>query len=349
MSKRKKNDPIDTDPNGMLDAVAKVYPPLPGSQKRGPNVGVYGAAPRNRGYGRTGSPSAKGYGSAPMGPKPPSIDLADQDKARTVGLNRGNIVDDTMGGLTFEDMLALLGGVPGSTTDGGGGRGSGGGGYGVARNPDPLGWNAIAQVQALEGGYKNMLDALRQQQQAQLGSFDRATSAVNAGSEAARARQAQIVADLARMSGEAAGRVGDVYSGAGRTIQDLMGQYAQLSAEQNQAAGRTLQAFGANPQMAVPGGSSTSDFLAASGANVARGGAALQAQLAGRGDVYGALGQDFAQRSEAWTQQQLAQLLAERQQAEAAAAREQAQLALDLELKKLALQQQEQARAAQYA
>jgi hypothetical protein len=215
-------------------------------------------------------------------------------------------------------------------------------------NPDPLGWNAIAQVQAVDNAYKSMLDALKASQATQMGSYDRSTAAVNAGTEASRARQAQIISDLSKASQEAGGRVGDVYKNAGQSLQDLMSKYAASANNQNQSSGQTLAAFGADPRLAVPGGSSPSDYLAANAANLISNGAISQGQLAGRGDIYGALGQDFAQRSDAWSQQQLAQIIAQRQQAEAAAAKEQAQLALDLEMKKLALQQQEQARQAAY-
>jgi hypothetical protein len=239
--------------------------------------------------------------------------------------------------------------ISGGGGGGGGGRGgSGGGAGGYGANPDPLGWNAIAQVQALQTGYDSMLEALKAAAAAQSGSFDRSNAAINAGAEQARARQAQIVTDLTNMSAQAAGRVGGVYGSANQDLTGLMDAYQRASQGRVGAAGDTLRAFGANPDMAAPGGSSTADFLAAQGAALARSRAADQGLLAGRQDVYGALGQDFAQRSEAWSQQQLAQVLAARQQAEAAAAREQAQLALDLELKKLELQQQEQARRAQY-
>lgn len=324
--------------------------PRPSSSRSSSQQGRYpGWYQPNRG-GRVGSPSLAGY-TSPVSNV--GRDLADEDKMRTVGLNRGSITD-TEPGLSMEDMMAMLygydqpGGSPGPGSSGSGSRGRSGAGGGYGANPDPLGWNAIAQVQALQTGYGNMLDALKAAAAAQSGTFDRSTAAINAGAEQARARQAQIVADLVNMSGQAAGRVGGVYGSANQDLVGLMDAYQRASQDRVGAAGNTLQAFGADPGLAAPGGSSTADFLAAQGAALARSRAADQGLLAGRQDVYGALGQDFAQRSEAWSQQQLAQVLAARQQAEAAAAREQAQLALELELKKLELQQQEQARRAQY-
>jgi hypothetical protein len=342
---------------------------------KGPNVGggqtVPGPAPRpsssrsssqqgrypgwyqpNRG-GRVGSPSLAGYGSVPMKqdysmvPTNPLIGDWGVMHQRGAGLDpETRMLIDPESNFPGTSTPRNIGGGGGGGGGGRGGSGGGAGGYGA--NPDPLGWNAIAQSQALQTGYDSMLEALKAAAAAQSGSFDRSTAAINAGAEQARARQAQIVADLVNMSGQAAGRVGGVYGSANQDLTGLMDAYQRASQGRVGAAGDTLRAFGADPGLAAPGGSGTADFLAAQGAALARSRAADQGLLAGRQDVYGALGQDFAQRSEAWSQQQLAQVLAARQQAEAAAAREQAQLALDLELKKLELQQQEQARRAQY-
>ena len=376
MPKDKKKNPIEpVDPNNMLNVV--------GRQNRGGRVGSpslagynaprvvsgspYGT-PTNRGsgFGRTGSPSLGGYtnprvtgGSIYGVPQParqdysmvptnPLIGDSGTMFQRAAGLDAASrLLVDPESNLPGTSTPRNTGGDSSGSGSGGGRGGSGGGGgYGV--NPDPLGWNAIAQIQALQTGYDSMLEALKAAAAAQSGSFDRSNAAINAGAEQARARQAQIVADLTNMSAQAAGRVGGVYGSANQDLTGLMDAYQRASQGRVGAAGDTLRAFGANPDMAAPGGSSTADFLAAQGAALARSRAADQGLLAGRQDVYGALGQDFAQRSEAWSQQQLAQVLAARQQAEAAAAREQAQLALDLELKKLELQQQEQARRAQY-
>jgi hypothetical protein len=365
--KDKKNNPIEpVDPNGILNDV--------GQWKRGGRVGSpslagynaprvvngspYGA-PTNMGsgFGRTGSPSLGGYtnprvtgGSIYGVPQPARQDYSMVPTNPLIG-DWGTMFQRAAGLDAAPRMLVdPESNLPGTSTprNTGGGSSGGGGGGGYGTNPDPLGWNAIAQGQALQTGYDSMLEALKAAAAAQSGSFDRSTAAINAGSEQARARQAQIVADLTNMSTQAAGRVGGVYGSANQDLTGLMDAYQRASQGRVGAAGDTLRAFGANPDMAAPGGSGTADFLAAQGAALARSRAADQGLLAGRQDVYGALGQDFAQRSDAWSQQQLAQVLAARQQAEAAAAREQAQLALDLELKKLELQQREQARRAQY-
>lgn len=331
MGRSKKDLPVD--PNNMTDQVAKVYPPLPGSRKQGPNVGVYGPTSQNKGFGRTGSPSIKGYGSVPFGPKPAPVDLADQDKFRTVGLNRGNIVDDTMGGMTIDDMLAYILG-DGGNVDGSGGSGSsrGGGGY----NPDPLNWAGINNYQNVQNAYQQMLDAQAQGAAAVSSGFDARQKALDDMVRAETERNAGIQAGLLSAAGAARQQIGESYSQGARSLQDLATQYGQMIAGRQPAAEQTLQAFGAGGAVSSP--QQVQDMLVAQQAALARQGQSYDALLAGRPEMYSALNAEQEQVRARQADLVRAQLLAARQQADAQAARERAQLALQMQQALLAAQ-----------
>ena len=347
MPRKKKDLPVD--PGNMLDEVGKVYPPLPGSKKKGANVGVYGATPRNRGYGRTGSPSAGGYnnprvvggslfGLPPIRQQdysmaPNDIPYSDQSimQQRGAGLQAQDmmpIVDS--GGIKFEDMLNLLNSDGGS---GGGGRGSGGGSY----NPDPNNWRGIANYQNIEKAYQEMLAAQAQGASAVSSGFDARQKALDDMVRAESERNAGIQAGLLSAAGQARQQVGESYSQGVRGLQDLAAQYGQMIAGRQPAAEQTLQAFGASGAVSSP--AQVQDMLTAQQAALGRQGQSYDALLAGRPEMYSALNAEQEQARGRQADLVRAQLLAARQQADAEAARERAQLGLQMQQALLAAQQ----------
>jgi hypothetical protein len=321
---RKPKD-LNVDPGNMLDAA--------GRQGRGGRVGSPSArgymGPRGQmpsGFGRVGSPSLGGYGAA----KPPvaDIDLADQDKFRTTGMNRGSITD-TEPGLTIEDMLSMLSGSDGYGSDSGGGGGGSRGGGGGSYNPDPFNWRGIANYQNVQNAYQQMLDAQAAGASAVSGGFDARQKALDDMLAVENARNAGIQAGLVSSANQARSNVAGAYSAGSQGLQDLLARYQGMIAGRQPAAERSLQAFGAEGAVSSP--AMLQDTMLAAQQALLQRGVSEDALLAQRPDMYAQLGAEQADSRQRQADLVRAQLLAQRQQAEAQAARERAQLALQMQ------------------
>lgn len=287
----------------------------PVNKKQKPyNVGAYGNMPRNRGYGRTGSPSLKGY-NAPTYSEysmvPVDTPYSDQ-----------NIMQLRAAGLTAQEFMPVVPmdvtGMPsgsgsgnGSGSGSGSGRGSRGSGGGVS------------------SAYQQMLDALNQENAAVLSGFDARQRALDEMARAETERNAGIQAGLLSAASQARQQVGESYSQGARSLQDLAAQYGQMIAGRQPAAEQTLQAFGASGAVSSP--QQVQDMLVAQQAALGRQGQSYDALLAGRPEMYSALNAEQEAARARQADLVRAQLLAARQQADAQAARERAQLALQMQ------------------
>ena len=257
---------------------------------------------------------------------------------------------DPWNNMTPDQYFAALMGAGGVNAGAGGGRGGGGGGGAAAKpgDPDPAGWNAIAQQQALEKGYAEMLAAQDAKNKALMGSYDSRTAALTGANQSSIDRFATLQQQLQAQRGAAQQAAAGSYEAGQRNLQDIMAQYQNMIAGRQAPAAQTLQAFGAAPGAAVSDPSGVQNMLIAQQANMARVGQADNALYAGRDNVYAGLNQDVSTQRQQGFDALMAKLLAEKQATEAAGASERAQLAMQQQQAILQMQQQEQARRASY-
>jgi len=236
---------------------------------------------------------------------------------------------------TLADLISKLGG-------------GGGSGRTVLYDPDPESTRSQALIDAIQSGYGGMrqaeqdyLNALISQVGAQrTGAQQRAADAA-----AAADRTISGLVEAASMSGQ---NVGQVYSQAQQQVADLVGQYAAEQAARQQGAQQTLGMFGAPTEMAVPGGITPMDYLAAQQAAMGRFGAAEQAYFGGAPTRYQALGSDYERQRQTALEQALAELDAQQAQREAEVARSLSQLGIQEQQAILGQQQAEWERQARY-
>lgn len=264
----------------------------------------------------------------------------------------GPSASDPWENMTPDQYFAALMGATGVNAGAGGGSGGrGGGGGGAATkpgDPDPLGWNAIAQQQALEKGYAEMLAAQDAKNKALSAGFDSRTAGLNTANQAGADQMARLQAQLAQQASATQGQVAQSYQGGQAALQGILGQYQQMIQGRQAPAAQTLQAFGAAPGAAASDPSGVQNMLVAQQANLARVGQADDALFANRGNVYNGLNQDVTTQRQQGFDMLMAKLLAEKQATEAAGASERAQLAMQQQQQMLQLQAQEQARRASY-
>jgi hypothetical protein len=315
--------------------------------------------PRPSGYGASQHPTqarprttpASAYGDRYAAQAKMWDDQSEKD-AYSAAQNAGGpaAAADPWGNMTPDQYFAALmgaGGVSGSGGSGSGGVG-GGGGSGRPGDPDPLGWNAIAQQQALEKGYAEMLAAQDAKTAALQAGFDTRTTGLNSANQAGAEQMARLQAQLAQQAAGTRGEVAGSYQGGQAALQGILGQYQQMIQGRQAPAAQTLQAFGAAPGAAVSDPSGVQNMLVAQQANLARVGQADDALFANRGNVYNGLNQDVTTQRQQGFDMLMAKLLAEQQATSAASASERAQLAMQQQQAMLQLQAQEQARKASY-
>lgn len=317
--------------------------------------------PPDRGYVYT-PPTTKTNPGKPVSPKPrPGVpsssymnpayqtpeNRANFDKYAQAGTTTlGATPVDPWNNMTPDEYFAALMGGSGINS----GYSSGGSGGASARptDPDPLGWNAIAQAQATEQGYQAMLAALDQKNAALMGGYDARNAALTGARDAGNAQLQALLNDLNARAGTAAQAVQGTYAQGDQTLANLTDQYAQMIAGRQAGMGNTLQAFGGSASDAVSNPAGVQDMLTAQRANLARVGQADQALLANRQNVYNGLNSDVSTQRQQAFDMLMSKLLAEKQATQAQAAAERAQMAMQMEQAKLQLAAQEQARKAQY-
>lgn len=329
----------------------------------------------DRGYGYTPpttkpkkpsvSQSGAGQGRKPKPPKPiagapassymnPAYQTAAnkanfQEYGNAGGAVLGPGVNDPWSNASVDQALAAMFGSGGVYGSGGGGSGGGGGGSGAsAVDPDPMGWNAIAQQQALEKGYAEMLAAQDAKNAALMGGFDARTAGLTGANQAGADQMARLQAQIAQQAAATQGQVAGSYQGGQDQLQQIMGQYQQMIQGRQAPAAQTLQAFGAAPGAAVSDPSGVQNMLVAQQANLARVGQADDALFANRGNVYNGLNQDVSTQRQQGFDMLMAKLLAEKQATQANGASERAALAMQQQQQMMQLAAQEQARKAQY-
>jgi len=247
------------------------------------------------------------------------------------------------GGMTQAEMFAdLIGSI------GGGSGGVGGSAAQIAYDPDPESTRSQALIDAISSGYGGMrqseqdyLDALISQIGAQR------TGAQQRAADAAAAAD-RTIAGLVSAAATSGQNVGQAYSQAQQQIADLVGQYAAEQAARQQGAQQTLGMFGAPAELAIPGGITPMDYLAATQGAMGRFGAAEQAYFAGAPTRYQALGSDYARQRQTALEQALAELDAQQAQREAEVARSLSQLGIQEQQAILGQQQAEWERQARY-
>lgn len=253
---------------------------------------------------------------------------------------------DPFNGMTEADYLAMLYGSQNRGSSGGGG-GGGGGGAGRPGDPDPLGWNSIAQQQGMEASYAQMLAALDAKNKTIQGGYDSQYATLGTQRDQGAARTAALIAEQQAAANATRGTVAQAYQGGDANLAKLQADYTAMAQARVQPANQTLQAFGADPG-AVSDVSGVQDALMAQRAMQSRLGTADDVLYANRGNVYNGLNSDVAQSREAGYSQLTQQLAQQRQVAEQEAAMERAQLQMQQQQAILQLQAQEQARKAQY-
>lgn len=228
------------------------------------------------------------------------------------------------------------------------GRQGSGSGRTVLYDPDPESTRSQALIDAIQSGYGGMrqaeqdyLDALISQVGAQR------TGAQQRAADAAAAAD-RTIAGLVEAAATSGQNVGQAYSQAQQQVADLVGQYAAEQAARQQGAQQTLGMFGAPTEMAVPGGITPMDYLAAQQAAMGRFGAAEQAYFGGAPTRYQALGSDYERQRQTALEQALAELDAQQAQREAEVARSLSQLGIQEQQAILGQQQAEWERQARY-
>lgn len=248
----------------------------------------------------------------------------------------------------FMEMFGPQGVYGPGGAGGGSGRGGGGGAAAKPGDPDPLGWNAIAQQQALEKGYAEMLAAQDAKAAAIGAGFDARNASLTGARDQGAAQLQALLADLQNRSTGASQAVAGTYAQGDQALQGLESQYAQMVAGRQPAMAQTLTAFGAAPGAAVSDPSGVQNMLMAQRANLARVGQADQALLGNRQNVYNGLNSDVSTQRQMQFDGLMAKLLADRQVADQQSATDRANLAMQQQQAILQLQQQEQARRASY-
>lgn len=322
--------------------------------------------PKPRPISQTGA--GQGRRPVPARPKPGAPASSYMNPAYQTAANQQNFKDyanagtDSLGAASSdpwanmtpdEYFAALMGmggvnGAGGSGGSGGGyGGGGGGGGSGRAGDPDPMGWNAIANEQAINKGYAEMLAALDAKKASIGEGFDARTGALTGARDQGAATLQGILQGLGAATTGASQAVQGTYAQGDAQLAQLMNEYSQMASARQPGMNQTLQAFGAAPA-AVSNGNSVQDMITAQRANLARVGQADQALLANRGAVQAGLNSDVSTQRSQQFDALMGKLLADRQVADQQAAAERAQLAMQQSQAVLAAQQAEQARKAGY-
>lgn len=223
-----------------------------------------------------------------------------------------------------------------------------GSGRTVLYDPDPESTRSQALIDAIASGYGSMREAEQTYLDALLGQIGGQRTAAQERSQAAADAAQRTIAGLTAAAGQSGQAVGQAYSQAQQQVADLIGQYAAEQAARQQGAQQTLGMFGAPAELAVPGGVTPMDYLAAQQAAMGRFGAAEQAYYGGAPTRYGALGADYARQRDIALQQQLDELAAQEAARQAEFQRNVANFGIQ-EAQAIAAQQQaEWERQAQY-
>lgn len=296
-------------------------------------------------------PKRQGPASSYMNPAYQTA--ANQKNFQTYGNAGASVLgpgsNDPMNDVSWTSLLDSMFG-PGGAAGSGGGGGGGGGSGAAARpgDPDPLGWNAIAQGQNVDSAYAKMLAALQAQQAATLGAYDTQKAGLEGANAASIERARGLFENLSNQRNQTRAAAAAAFEGGQRNMQALRDQYAAMAAGRQPGMQATVQAFGGDPGAVAPQGANVTDMLFAQQANLAGVAAADDAMYANRDNVYGGLNADVSTQRSQMFDQLMAKLLADRQIAESQGASAQAKLAFEQQQQLLALQQAEQARRAQY-
>jgi hypothetical protein len=208
-------------------------------------------------------------------------------------------------------IFDLLGGMRTPSSPGGGG---GGGGY-------------SGPSAATKAAYAKMLQTLKDQQAANLGTFDTRQTSLNDAFTQGKTRLDGIMGTLTSGAAATRGTVADSYAGGDARLAQLAQQFQAMEAARSGAAGNTLQAFGANPADVTRQYGAT-DLVNAQRSALAGVGAADDAMYANRGNVYNAFMGDVGTQNSQGLQMLLAQLAAQKQQQQMADQQALAQLGI---------------------
>lgn len=258
-----------------------------------------------------------------------------------------NVYDVDTGDTLDPVTAALIAALGASRSSSGGGSGGSAASY-MMEDPDPTGARSQALIDSIMSGYGGMRQAEQTYLDAMLGQIGGQRTAAQQRSQAAADAAQRTIAGLTAAAGQSGQAVADAYSQAQQQVADLIGQYAAEQAARQQGAQQTLGMFGAPVGLAVPGGVTPMDYLAAQQAAMGRFGAAEQGYYAGAPTRYEALGADYARQRDIALQQTLDELAAQEAARQAEFQRNVANLGIQ-EAQAIAAQQQaEWERQAQY-
>jgi hypothetical protein len=283
-----------------------------------------------------GYPHPSGHGGNPVAPD--YAKMADQ--MRRYGVDPWN---------SQSAMDMILNGFNAMNTNSGGGNGRGGGGGSAhPANPDPLGWNSIAQTQNVNDGYAAMLAALDQKAAADASGFDARNGMLTGARDDAATRVANLINQTQTQANAARGSVAGSYAQGDQRLAGLQNEYQNMIAARQAPAQATMSAFGANPGGVVSSPNDLQDSMMAARMALGQHGQADDALYANRANVYNGLNQDVTTANNQAFTGLLAKLAAEKQASSAGNAAARAQLAMQQQQQVLQLQAQEQARKAGY-
>lgn len=249
--------------------------------------------------------------------------------------------------LLMNGMYAMFG--PNAGSSGGGGSGGGGGGAAAKPgDPDPMGWNATAQQQAMQQGYAEMLAAQDAKAKSDAAGFDARTGGLNTARDEGANRLASILAESQGRAQQGLQATQGVYQAGQGELDQIMGQYQNMIQGRQAPAQATVQAFGGDPTAVQANVAPVQDMMTAQKARLSGMGTADQALMAGRQNVYNGLNSDVATAQAQQYTNLNAKLLADKQAVDAANAASRAKMAMELQQQMLQLQAAEQARKASY-
>lgn len=199
------------------------------------------------------------------------------------------------------NLLDILAGMNNGNTPRGG-SGGGGGGYGGG-GPSAMTTQAFAQ----------MLQTLKDQQAANMKTFDTRDASLRTNMTDAGTRLTGIIGGLNDTAAATRGTVANSYAGSDAKLASLMQQFAADEAARTYGAGQTVSMFGGAPSM-LDRNYGAVDTINAQRAMLGGQAGAADAMYANRGNVYNGLTGDVQFQNSQMFDALLAQLAAQKQQ-----------------------------------
>lgn len=173
------------------------------------------------------------------------------------------------------------------------------------------GGTSAADLERMRQGYQQMLAALDKQSTTTNGIFDQRNTQLGSLRSAGDARLQEILGTLRSNAASTRQNVAGAYGAADQALQGQASQFQAMDAARQAGAGRTLEAFGADPNM-TQRGMSPLDVIAAQRATLGSQAGTSDAMYANRDNVYGGLSSDVSTRNSQSFDALMARLASER-------------------------------------